>query len=174
MMSGSSNVLQVLPLSAAAKRMGLSEKTLTQLVEAGKIQAVQPPSGELLVAVDNGQHYQTKEEIIAKRFAHLRGKPINAYQAQKEYGIRHQNFIKWARSGYIEIKREEDRLIEMDAADVAYCAYIYHQKRKEYGGRVAGVRIFDDKGNPYQLKYPEVAKQLRRERRQSHLDKEKE
>lgn len=38
----------------------------------------------------------------------------------------------------------------MDAADVAYCAYVYEQKKEEYGGRISGVRIFDGDGNPYQ------------------------
>jgi hypothetical protein len=32
---------------------------------------------------------------------------------------------------------------------------------------MSGVRIFDKNGNPYQLKYPEVAEQLRLERRQA-------
>jgi hypothetical protein len=29
---------------------------------------------------------------------------------------------------------------------------------------MSGVRIFDDAGNPYRLKYPEVARQMRIER----------
>jgi hypothetical protein len=48
---------------------------------------------------------------------------------------------------------------------VAYCAEVYAQKYQEYAGKMAGVRIFDDKGDPYQLKYPEVAEQMRTERR---------
>jgi hypothetical protein len=55
--------------------------------------------------------------------------------------------------------------LQLDEADVAYCAEIFAQKYKEYNGRMSGVRIFDDESNPYQLKYPEVAEQLREERR---------
>jgi hypothetical protein len=153
-----------LPFDQAARRYGLSPNLLTQQIQAGKIAAVKLPSGELLVAADNtnGQDYQTKDEIIAAHFAHLRGQTINAYQAQQKYGIRYQNFIKWARTGYINILREEDRLFEMDEADVAYCAYVYRKKEEEYKGRIAGVRIFNDDGNPYQLKYPDLAAQRRK------------
>jgi len=152
-----------LPLDQAAQKLGLSEKVLTQLIRAGKIQAVQLPSGELLVAADNnnGQEYKTKAEIIAHNFAHLRGQVIIPYAAEKKYGIHRSNFIRWARAGYIKILREEDRLIELDAADVTYCAYIYQQKKTEYG-KVSGAKIFDEDGNPYQVKYPDLAAERRK------------
>jgi predicted site-specific integrase-resolvase len=151
-----------IPLAEAAQKYNLSEKALTQLIQTGKIEAVQLPTGELLVAAEsNGQKPRTKEEIIAEKFAHLRGQRINAYMAQQTYGIRYQNFIKWARAGYIGILHEEERLIEMDAADVAYCACIYNQKKEEYGGRIAGVKIFDEGGNPYQVKYPDLSARRR-------------
>jgi hypothetical protein len=158
-----------LPLADAAREFGLSKKALTQMVQAGQIEAVQLPSGEVLVSAEsNGHQPQTKEQIIGTKFAHLRGQTITPYAAQKKYdGIHRNNFINWARSGYIEIHQEADRLIELNEADVAYCAYIYKQKKKEYGGSLAGVTIFDDKGNPYQLKYEEIARQMRVERRGS-------
>jgi hypothetical protein len=61
-----------LPLSDAAKKYGLSEKVLTQMVQAGKIEAVQLPTGDLLVAAENNGHNEpkTKEEIIAKDYHH--------------------------------------------------------------------------------------------------------
>ena len=155
------NIPTYIPLDQAAKRHGVSKKVLTQQIRAGKIQAVQLPSGDLLVAAENNGH-QTKEEIITHKFAHLRGQTINTYQAQQEHGIRHQNFLRWARAGYIKIIHEEERLLEMDAADVAYCAYVYEQKKEVYGGRISGVRIFDEDGNPYQVKYPDLAAQRRR------------
>jgi hypothetical protein len=145
---------------------------LTRLIEAGKIEAVQLPSGEVLVSAEsNGYQSKTKEQIIGAKFAHLRGQTITPYAAQKKYdGIHRNNFINWARSGYIKIHQEADRLIELDEADVAYCAYIYKQKKEEYGGSLAGVTIFDDKGNPYQLKYEELARQMRVERRGSKVE----
>jgi hypothetical protein len=82
-----------LPLDQAAQHYGLFKKVLTQEIQAGKIQAVQLPSGDLLVAAENnGQDYQTKEEIIAEKFVSLKGHKINIYQAQQKYGIHPQYF----------------------------------------------------------------------------------
>lgn len=152
-----------LPLTEAAKKYGLSEAVLTQQIQAGKIEAVQLPTGELLVAAEsNGYELKTKEEIITEKFAHLRGQAISPYTAEKEYhGIHRSNFIRWARAGYIKILHEEERLIEMDAADVAYCAYVYKQKKEKYEGRIAGVKIFDEEGNPYLVKYPDLSAKRR-------------
>lgn len=153
-----------LSLEEATHKYGVKKTVLTQLIEAGIIEARQMPTGELLVVADkNGdsQELQTKEEIIDAKFAHLRGQMISAYGAQKEYGVHHSNFINWARAGYIEIIRKGTRALRMNSADVAYCAYVYNQKKKEYGGRLAGVKIFDDDGNPYQVKYPDLSAKRR-------------
>jgi predicted site-specific integrase-resolvase len=162
-MPSQAHIPTYIPLEQAARHYGLSKKVLTQEIRAGKIQAVQLPSGDLLVAAENnGQNYQTKEEIIAHKFAHLRKQTINAYQAQQKYDIPHQNFINWARAGHIEIVDEKERLLELNEADVAYCAYVYRQKKESYGGKTSGVRIFDKDGNPYQVKYPDLAAQRRK------------
>jgi hypothetical protein len=160
-----------LPLDQAARHYGLSKKVLTQEIQAGKIQAVQLPSGDLLVAAENNsQDYQPKEEIIAREFAHLRGNPISASEASRKYSeiynvpISHQIFSRWAAGGYITVKKRGYRL-QLDEADVAYCAKIYAEKYDEYEGQMMGVRIFDEAGNPYQVKWREVAEQLRAERR---------
>jgi len=165
------NIPTYLPLPKAAQKYGLSEKALTQLVQAGKIEAVRLPSGEVLVPADNGSKaLQTKEEIIATKFAHLCEQPISASEASRKYSdihdvpISHVLFSRWARAGYITVMKRGYRL-QMDEAEVAYCAEIFAQKYQEYDGRMSGVRIFDENGNPYQLKYPEVAEQLRIERR---------
>lgn len=154
-----------IPLRKAAKQLKVEKKVLTQLIAAGMIEAKED-EGEIFVAVgkpenSNGTIPQTKEQVIAARFAHLRGQPISAYGAQKKYGIHRNNFLKWAKSGYIAILNENSRPIQMDSADVAYCAVIYHQKKEEYGGNVAGVTIFDSDGNPYQVKYPDLAAKRR-------------
>ncbi len=164
MLNLKSKIPTYLPLPDAARRYGLSEESLTQLVGSGNIQAVQLPSGELLVAAENnGNKVKTKKEIIIEEFAHLQGQSISAYEAQKNYGIHHNTFIRWARSGYIRILKEEEHLIEMDAAEVAYCAYGYKQKKMEYGGKVSGVKIFDKNGNPYKVKYPDLSVRRRTE-----------
>ncbi len=154
-----------LSLEKAARKYGVEKKVLTQLIEAGMIQTHETSTGELLVVAEkngNDQDPQTKKEIIAIRFRHLRGQSINAYMAQQKYGIHPSTFIRWARSGYIEILDEKKgRLIEMDAADVAYCVYVYNKKKEDYGGKISGVKIFDKDGNPYQVKYPDLSAQRR-------------
>ena len=87
-MPSQAHIPTYIPLDQAARHYGLSKKVLTQEIQAGKIQAVQLPSGDLLVAAENnGRDYQTKEEIIAQKFAHLRRKSITPYAAQKRYNI---------------------------------------------------------------------------------------
>ncbi len=156
------NVPTYIPLPEAAQKHGLSEQALTQLIQAGKIEAVQLPSGELPVASEkNAIKHKTKNEIIAAKFGHLRGKLISINAASRKYGILPSNFTRWVRSGYIEVIKEEDRQVKMDEADVAYCEYVYTKKKEEYGGNIAGVRIFDEYGNPYQLKYPDLSEKRR-------------
>ena len=157
------NIPTYIPLDQAARQYGLSKKVLTQQIRVGKIQAVQLPSGDLLVAAENNdQDYQTKDEIISSKFAHLRGQTITPYSAEKKYGIHRNNFMRWARAGHIGIIQQAKRLLELDAADVAYCSYVYKLKKEEYGGQIAGVTIFDDDGNPYQVKYPDLSAERRK------------
>jgi hypothetical protein len=153
-----------LSLEEAARKYDVKKRVLTQLIEAGMIQTRETPKGELLVVADkngNGQKPPTRKEIIEAKFAHLREQPISAHAAQEKYGVHHTNFIRWARAGYINILREKKRLIEMDEAGVAYCAHVYHNKKEEYGGRIAGVKLFDKNGNPYQIKYPDLSAKRR-------------
>jgi hypothetical protein len=153
-----------LSLEEVTHKYGVEKQVLTQLIEVGMIETHQTPTGDLLLLANKngrGPEPQTKEEIIAANFAHLRGQWLSAYRAQKEHGIHHSNFINWARAGYIKMMGEGSRALRMDAADVAYCAWIYKQKKEEYGGRLAGVRLFDDTGNPYELKYPDLSAKRR-------------
>lgn len=84
--------------------------------------------------------------------------------------ISHVMFSRWARAGYIEVKERGYRL-KLNEADVAYCAKIYAEKYKAYNGKMTGVTVFDEEGNPYRLKYPEIAaykRDLRRRTSQKH------
>ena len=67
--------------------------------------------------------------------------------------ILQQCFSRWAKAGHILSKYVGSRL-QMNEAEMAYCAEVYAQKYKDYGGRMSEVRIFDKNGNPYTLKYP--------------------
>jgi len=162
-----------LSLDEAARRYGVKEKVLTQLIADGMLQTRTTSSGELVVVADqngNSQEPQTKEEIITEKYTHLKGEKISASEASRKYSkihgitISHPNFSRWAKAGYIQVIKRGYRL-QMDEADVAYCAEVYANKYKEYDGQMIGVRVFDEDGNPYQVKYPEVAEQMRTERR---------
>ena len=160
------NVPTYLPLSDAAKKFKLSEKALTQLIKASKIEAVQLPSGELLVAAEdngkNGQNLKTKDEIIAEEFAHLRLKPITVTEAAENYDLHRDTVLEWTKKGYITSLKHSGRgsRMELDEADVAYCAKIYHER----GGK-RGVRLFDEDGDPYQLKHPQLSKHRREQQK---------
>ena len=155
------NVPTYIPLPDAAQKHGLSEQALTQLIQAGKIDAVQLPSGELLVSANtNGQELKTKEQIISEKFSHLRGREISASEASRKYGelysipIPYQNFSRWAdAAGYIGVKSRGYRL-QLNEADVAYCAEIYAEKYKEYDDQMRGVTVFDEDGNLQELRSP--------------------
>ncbi len=155
-----------LPLREAAKKHKVEEKVLTQLIAAGMIEAVEK-NGETLVAVDkngnNGKGPQTKEEIIATDFAHLRDQPITVTESAKNYDLSRDTILGWVKHKYITVLKPGYRM-ELNEADVAYCAKIYKEKMKEYGGQVRGANIFDGNGNPYQVMHPDLSKR----RRQHH------
>lgn len=44
-------------------------------------------------------------------------------------------------------------------------ADVFAHKHREYDGQMQGVNVFDEDGNPYQPKYPEIAEQKRVKRR---------
>jgi hypothetical protein len=153
-------------LAEAARKYDISEDALTRLIRCGRIEAARLPSGDVVVQdrkdigrmqVSDHLKHKTKAQVIQERFAHLRGKAISGYRAAQEYGISHRTIIRWARAGHIRIMGSDDRSLELDAADVAYCAYVYEEKKRQYDGNIIGVRIFDDIGNPYQVKYPELS-----------------
>jgi hypothetical protein len=171
--------MEYIPLHAAVKRYGIEEKVLTQLISAGMIET-KTVSGGILVAVDKdgsetqaNEYPQTKEEIITNKFAHLRGQPISASEASRKYSdlhqipISNQLFSRWGKAGYITVLDRGYRL-QMDEADVAYCAEIFAQKYKEYNGQLRGVSVFEKNGDPYCLKYKDLARKKRVQRHQTN------
>lgn len=101
-----------LSLEEAARRYGVKERVLTQLIEDGMLQTRTTSSGEIVVVADqngNSQDPQTKEEIIAAKFAHLREQPISASEASRKYSKNHGVTIsqplisRWVKLGYITV-----------------------------------------------------------------------
>ncbi len=160
--SSTHHIPTFIPLAEAARKYNLSEKVLTQLIQVGKIQAVRLPTGELLVDADNNGHeLKTKEEIIAKEFAQLKGRLITVTEAAQKYNLHRDSILEWVTRGYITPLKQGGRgsRMELDEAEVAYCAKIH---RSRAGKR--GVRLFDQYGNPYQLKRPKLAEYRRRKK----------
>lgn len=151
-----------IPLVEAAQKYNLSEKALTQLIQTGKIEAVQLPTGELLVAAEkNGQKLQTKEQIIQEQYASLMKRPITVSEAAEKYDITRTTIIRWKDKGYITVL-ESGYQMTLDEAEVAYCADIYKSK-KESGLGYRGP-LLDKNGLPYELKREKLALYRRRKR----------
>jgi len=141
-----------------------AEKQLTNLSPGARIELEKSPTGEIVV-VD----YKTKDEIIAEEFSHLQGQEISISDASRKYSrngtpISCKNFSNWAKVGHIKVLKDDGYQVILNEADAAYCAKIYHEMSKQFGGQMAGRKIFDKAGNPYQRKFPELAERRRRQR----------
>jgi len=147
-----------LPLAEAADKFNLSESVLTQLIQAGKIEAVRLPSGELLVSAENGQS-KTRETIINEKYPHLKGNPITITEAAGKYELPRSTIEKWLERKYIEIIDPDSYPMRVDEADVLYCVDVYRQRKAL--GITGGVPLLDENGLPYQLKHPDLSKRRR-------------
>ena len=138
-----------IPLSEAARKYGLDEDYLRQMVERGKIRAAMV-AGEMVVSEDEVREVVvTRKEDLPeyKKHQHLRGMGISLPNASEKYGLNPSTIYRWFKKGIIsEVSREIDlggERILYDEADIAYCAEIYRRKGKQ------GRKIFDEKGIPY-------------------------
>jgi predicted DNA-binding transcriptional regulator AlpA len=148
----------LIPLSEAARKYGLDEARLRELVEKGKIRAGRlPGSDEVLVSEDEvrGEAIQEKglrkEDLPEyKKHAHLKGRGISLPKAVEKYGLNPSTIFRWYKKGIIaEAGREVDlggERILYDEADIAYCSEVY----RKYGRK--GRRVFDKNGLPYKTK----------------------
>jgi len=154
-----------IPLPEAIRKYGMSRNTLLERIKSGTLSAAKLPDGEYLVAENE---LDPSLNIKREDFEHLRGRKISVSESSRKYNIPHTNFSRWAKLGYITVLERGWKVL-LDEADVAYCAAVYHAKYQLYQGRMMGVSIFDKDGNPYRLKYREVAANLRAERRKRRL-----
>ncbi|GAB4422878.1 MAG: hypothetical protein Kow0031_01100 [Anaerolineae bacterium] len=159
--------MEYIPLQAAAKKYGIEEKILSQLISAGMIDT-KSVSGGILVAVEkNGnvkqvdEQPQTKEEIIAAKFAHLQGKPITLSEAAEKYDVSLSAVKSWLyRNNYISPMFDDSHPAYFDEAQIAYLAEIYHERQKT-GSRAP---LLTPEGLPYKIKLPGLAR-YRREKK---------
>jgi len=154
-----------IPLSQAIRKYGVSKKSLLRRIKSGKLAAAKLPDGEFLVAENE---IDPSLNIKREDFEHLRGQKLSMSEASRKYNISQPTFSRWASLGFITVLERGWKVL-LDEADVAYCAAVYHDKYQIYHGRMMGVSIFDKDGNPYRLKYREVAANLREERRKKRL-----
>lgn len=170
----------ILPLADAAREMGVDEATLRDMVKLGKIRAFVDPEGvmyvqmtqqgALPVAVAEDTRQPPDDDINARLrqigredFAHLEGRPITVSEAAKKYRVPVSTLHRWLERGYISALNNESgrgRRKILDEATVAYCAEIYHV-RKPYNSLAP---LLDQQGNPYLLKYPELAQKRRQQK----------
>jgi len=142
----------LIPISEAARKYGLEEARLRQLVEKGKIRAG-VVAGEMVVSEEEVQSkiLARKEDLPEyKKNSHLKGVAIGFTEALDKYKVNLSTLYRWYKKGLIkEVKREKGlggQKIFLDEADVAYCMEVYRKQ----GGQ--GKRIFDREGKPYKPK----------------------
>ena len=162
-----------LPLEEAAAVTGYSVEYLQYRTEMGTILAGMMDN-ELMVAVtqDNrlveiapapapepeGDDINARlRQIRREDFAHLEGQPITVSEAETRYNVQRRTLINWKTRGYIKVLKDGYRM-ELNEADVAFCAAIYHVRRP-YGSRAP---LLDEDGNPYLIKYPDLAHRRRK------------
>jgi len=143
---------QLVSLTDAARRMGISADLLKQHIKDGTIRASKLPDGEMAVPESE------IPKITRQQFEHLRCIPITITDASKKYNLVRNTLLEWVKKGYLSVLKPGYRM-EVDESDVAFCATVY---KRQNGGQ--GKRILDDVGRPYKLKNPTGA-QYRREYR---------
>lgn len=143
-----------IPLSKAARRLGIARETLLSLVDSGRIKGAVLPNGEIGVSEP-----ELDQLINREQFSHLRGQPITINQATERYELNNRTVRNWIERGHIRVLKPGYGM-ELDEADVAYCAAVYTTL-----GGTRGKRLFDESGQPYQVKHTEWADYQRERRR---------
>ncbi len=157
-----------LTLPEAAEKFGLTETELRQRVDAGTITAGRLPGGEIVVSSERNANGVTDindrlSAIKRDDYEHLRGRPITVSEAAEKYDLVRQTIIRWANQTYIGALQESTGLggtrMELDEADVAYCATIYRIRRE--AGIRTGFPLLDESGKPGLLKHPNLSRYRR-------------
>lgn len=138
-----------LTLTQAAKHLGLSVEVLTQMVNSGTLKGMITTTGEVRLLKKDVEAVITRD-----KFAKLKGKPITIKAAEEKYGIPNPTITRWIQRGYIA-KLGNAYPTQIDEADIAYCAAVYKS-------RAGSSRIFNEQGEPYKLKLPDLAEYRRR------------
>jgi predicted site-specific integrase-resolvase len=134
-----------LPIPEAARKYGLEEARLRQLVEKGKIRAG-VVAGEMVVSEEEVRgEIRRKEDLPEYRqFDNLKGKPIWILKAAEDYRIPFSTLRGWVKKGYIKVIGRQGKRVLLDEQDVAYCSKVYRKGQGKW--------LFDENGVPYKPK----------------------
>jgi len=128
----------------------MTDNSLLNNVPAGAKITVETPDGRKKVYVK-----ATKQQIIKRKYSALIGNPITVTEAADKYDVHRDTIIEWKKNKYISVLKPGYRM-ELDEADTAYCAGLYHERKKN--GIGFGTPLLDNDGLPYQLKHPRLSK----------------
>jgi len=168
--TSTSTLPRAFPLAEAARRMGVTEAILQNMIQSGQIPAFQAPDGQMLVpmttekttslpvAVADDDINARLAAIKREDFEELEGVPITVSEAAKKYGVPVATIHTWVHRGYITPLGKKGRQRQIDEAEIAYCAQIYHVRRP-FGTRAP---LLEKDGSPYLLREPELARLRRR------------
>ena len=143
-----------IPLSEAARKYGLEEAHLRQMVERGKIRAAMV-AGEMVVSEEqvkeraekeNGTGKKKEDLLEYQKHAHLQGVGIGIAEAARKYDIPTTTLFQWVQRGVISRIGREGQKVLLNEQDVAYCWEIYQKVG------VKGRRLFNKNGTPYEPK----------------------
>ncbi|MEW6505840.1 MAG: hypothetical protein AB1457_17945 [Chloroflexota bacterium] len=147
----------LIPLSEAARKYGLEEAYLRQMVEKGKIRAAMV-AGEMVVSEDEVRGEAIEVKALRKEdlpeyqmYSHLKGNSIWISEASRQYRVPHQTLVRWVKAGYIKQLGMEGNKVLIDEADIAYCSEIYRKRGRQ--GRI----LFNEDGTPYKPKTRSIA-----------------
>ncbi len=168
-------------ITEAANRLGTPETQVRAMVDAGKIKGavingdvvvrekdvkVKRPNIQLvkqpkirapkLPKIQPIKHLSgiRREDLPEYRqFSHLHGQPIWVTEAARKYNVAQPNVSRWIKAGVIKQLGVDKNRILLDEQDVAYCAYVYHQRNAKRGSW-----LFRPDGTPYE--YRDALKEL--------------
>jgi hypothetical protein len=106
---------------------------------------------------------ESLQAIRPDQFKVLRGKPITLSEACQRYDLVLSTLRSWVGKRYIRVLRPGYQS-ELDEADVAYCAALYHIRREAGTSKAP---LLNPDGTPHLLKYPDLSAERRRRQGQS-------
>ncbi len=136
-----------------------AKNLLTDLQPGAKIEIEITPNGEIVVSSNGNDNVKTKQDILEESYADLIGQPLTISKASKRYKVPNSTLRDWIKQKYIRIL-DDGYPVKINEAEVAYCARVYHQRKK--AGTLKGTPLFDLNGLPNKLMHPSLSEYRRK------------